>query len=161
MGKVEEEKFKQTKEIKERFKQIATSHLFLIRDNKILLLRRFNTGYEDGRYSVVAGHIEGNETARQTMVREAYEEAGIKIDIDDLEVVHMMHRNEGEERVDFFFTAKKWEGEPRIMETNKCDDLGWFEMDKLPSNTIPYIKKAIDCFSSNKIYSEYGWEISK
>jgi len=157
MGKVEEEKFKQTKEIKERFKQIATSHLFLVRDNKILLLRRFNTGYEDGKYSVVAGHIEGNETARQTMVREAYEEAGIKIDIDDLEAIHVMHRNEGEERVDFFFTTEKWSGEPEIREPDKCDDLGWFELDNLPENTIPYIKKAIECFLNNKLYSEHGW----
>jgi len=145
---------------KERFRQIGTAHLFLVKDNKILLLRRFNTGYEDGKYSVVAGHIDANETARQTMIREAKEEAGIGINIEDLELAHVMHRNEtNEERIDFFFTAKRWKGEPKILEPHKCDDLGWFDLDKLPDNTIPYIKQAIDCFLNNKIYSERGWGV--
>ena len=65
--------------MKERFKLIPTSHLILIKDNKILLSRRFNTGYEDGKYSVVAGHLDGNETFIQAMVGEAREEAGIAI----------------------------------------------------------------------------------
>ena len=142
---------------KERFGQIGTSHLFLVKDDKILLLRRFNTGYEDGKYSVIAGHIEGNETVRQNIVREAKEEAGIDIDIEDLEVVHVMHRYENQERIDFFLTARKWKGEPRIMEPHKCDDLSWFKLDDLPKNVIPYIKQAIDCFLNNVFYSEYGW----
>lgn len=142
---------------KERFGQIGTSHLFLVKDNKILLLRRFNTGYEDGKYSVIAGHIEENETVRQTMVREAKEEADVDIDIEDLEVIHVMHRHENQKRIDFFLTAKKWKGEPKIMEHHKCDDLRWFELNNLPNNIVPYIKQAINCFLNNVFYSEYGW----
>lgn len=142
---------------KGRVGQIATSHLFLIRGNKILLLRRFNTGYEDGKYSVPAGHIEENESARQTMARETKEETGIEINIEELGVIHVMHRNENEKRIDFFFTAKKWQGEPQILEPNKCDDLSWFELDNLPRNIVPYIKQAINCFLNNILYSEYGW----
>lgn len=32
----------------ERFKVITAVHLILIENNKILLQRRYNTGYEDG-----------------------------------------------------------------------------------------------------------------
>lgn len=142
----------------ERFKLIATSHLILIKDDKILLLRRFNTGYEDGNYSVAAGHLEGNETFIQAMVREAKEEAGIDIKPEDLEVVHVMHRKVGnEERIDFFIRANKWEGDPKIMEPHKCDDLSWFELDNLPKNIIPYVKQAIKNIKSKIFYSEYGW----
>ena len=44
-----------------RFKLIVAVHLFLLRNDEIILLRRFNTGYEDGNYSLIAGHIDGNE----------------------------------------------------------------------------------------------------
>ena len=118
--------------VKERFKLIPTSHLILIKGTKILLLRRFNTGYEDGNYSVVAGHLDGNETFIRAMVREAKEEAGIDINPKELEVVHVMHRKcPNEERIDFFIQAKSWSGEPKVMESNKCDDLSWFEFDNL------------------------------
>ncbi len=142
----------------ERFKLIPTSHLILIKDSKILLLRRFNTGYEDGSYSIIAGHLEGNETFIQAMIREAKEEAGIYIKPKDLEVVHVMHRKQpSEERVDFFIKANNWEGEPKIMEPQKCDDLNWFELDNLPENTIPYIKQAIENIKNKVFYSEHGW----
>ena len=144
---------------KKRFKIIPTSHLILIKDNRILLLRRFNTGYEDGNYSVVAGHLDGNETFIQAMVREAKEEANIDIKPEDLEVVHVMHRKQpNEERVDFFIRANRWKGEPKIMEPHKCDDLSWFELDNLPKNIILYVKQGINCFLNNVFYSELGWK---
>jgi len=142
----------------ERFKLIPTSHLVLINDDKILLLRRFNTGYEDGNYSVVAGHLDGDETFIQAMVREAKEEAGIGIKPEDLEVVHVMHRKSNDERIDFFIQAKSWVGVPKIMEPDKCDDLSWFGLDNLPDNVIPYVKQAIEHIRSNVLYSEHGWQ---
>jgi ADP-ribose pyrophosphatase YjhB (NUDIX family) len=142
---------------KERFKLIPTSHLFLVKGDKILLLRRYNTGYEDGNYSVIAGHLDGNETFREAMIREAKEEADIDIKPEYLEVVHVMHRKSEDERIDFFFVAKKWEGEPKNMEPQRCDDLRWFELNNLPKNIIPYVKQAICCFLDGVFYSEHGW----
>jgi 8-oxo-dGTP pyrophosphatase MutT (NUDIX family) len=144
---------------KERFKLVPASYLVLIKDNKILLLRRYNTGYEDGNYTMVAGHLDGNETFIHAMIREAKEEAGIEIKPDDLEVVHVMHRKKsiGKERMDIFIHAKKWEGEPENLEPDKCDDLRWFDMDDLPKNVIPFVKQAIGCIRERRVYSEHGW----
>lgn len=150
---------------KERHKIIPASYLVLIKDGKILLLRRFNTGYEDGRYSMVAGHIDERETFTECIVREAKEEAGIILDEKDLRVLHVMNRNSQEgidlklnERVDVFFSSDKWAGEIEIKEPHKCDDLSWFDLDNIPENTIPYIKYAINCINNKIFYSEFGWD---
>jgi 8-oxo-dGTP diphosphatase len=147
---------------KERPKVIPTAYLVLVREDKTLLARRYNTGFQDGRYSFPAGHLCGDEeTLSQAVIREAREEIGVEIDSADLELVHVMHRKQkeptDERRINLFFAAKKWSGKPRIMEPDKCDDLRWFELDSLPDNTIPYIKQAINCLRKNVKYSEYGF----
>ena len=81
--------------MKKRHQNIPASYLTLFKDNKILLLKRFNTGYEDGNYSMIAGHVDPNETFTQCIIREAEEEAGILLKPKDLKVVHVMHRNSG------------------------------------------------------------------
>jgi 8-oxo-dGTP diphosphatase len=80
-------------------------HIFFIRGGTVLLLRRFNTGYEDGNYSVPAGHLEGDETVVQAAIREAREEIGVGLRPDEVAVVGTMHRKSGDERVDFFVVA--------------------------------------------------------
>jgi len=144
---------------KERFKIIPTVYLILMKDdNKILLSRRCNTGFHDGEYSLPAGHLHGNETLAQAMIREAREEIGVKLSPEDLKLTHVMHRKEpNEERVNFFFRAEKWADEPKNMEPHKCDDLQWFDIDKLPDNVIPYVRQAINRFNNKIFYSEIGW----
>src|SRR5512145_2508549 len=113
-------------------------HLLFIKDEKVLLLRRFNTGYEDGNYSVVAGHVDAGETVTQTAIREAQEEAGVQIAPENIRVVHVIHRKSNDERIDFFVHVKAWDGEIRNMEPDKCDDLSWFPLSCLPVNIISY-----------------------
>lgn len=142
----------------DRFKFISAAHLFLVRGNKILLLRRYNTSYEDGNYSVVAGHLDGGESVRQAMVREAKEEADIVITPESLDIAHIMHRKSDQERIDWFFVAQTWQGEAQNCEPHKCDDLSWFSLDELPENVIPYVRTAITNWRNSIPFSEFGWK---
>ena len=150
--------------LKDRFKVTPAVHLILIREGDVLLLRRFNTGYEDGNYSVPAGHLDGCESASAAMAREVREETGIIIDTQNLRVVHVMHRNISrdslapEERVDFFLSADRWDGKPLIMEPTKCDELAWYPIDNLPGNVVPYVQAALTAYLSGQYYSEFGWQ---
>lgn len=145
----------------ERKPTIPAAYLLLEEDNKILLLRRFNTGYEDGNYSLIAGHLEDDESLTQCIIREAKEEAGITVKDKDLKVEYILHRNSGTEnnnqRIEVFFTAKTWTGEIENREKNKCDDLSWFSKDNLPSNIIPYIKESLKKINKKEHYGELGW----
>ena len=97
--------------------------VLLIREGKIFLVRRFNTGYEDGKYCFPAGHKEKGETPIQAVIREAKEEVGIDVEAKRLTLVHVMYRNcEKDERPAFFFHASEWIGEPKNMEPDKADD---------------------------------------
>lgn len=144
---------------KERFKLIPEVYLILVKDRKILLSRRFQTGYEDGNYSMVAGHADGNETMREATAREAKEEANITIDPLKLKLILTMHRWCGDhERIGFYFIADKWDGEIKNTEPHKCDDLSWFSLNELPKNTLPYIQTVIDCYKKGINYYEFGWD---
>jgi 8-oxo-dGTP diphosphatase len=143
-----------------RHKNIVASYLILKRGEEILMLRRFNTGYRDGQYSFVAGHVDENETFTDALIREAREESGLEILPEKVKTVHIMHRKsdfDGSQRVDVFHMVEDFEVEPQNMEPDKCDDLSWFEIDDLPENIIPYIRSAIDHIKKGSFYSEHGW----
>jgi len=146
-----------------RFTLVSAVHLFLVRDDRVLLLRRYGTGYEDGNYSVPAGHVDGGEPVSHAMAREAFEETAVRIEPADLAVVHVMHRRcadaagDPEERIDFFLVPARWRGEPRIAEPGKCDGLLWCPSGDLPGNTVPYVRHAFDAYREGRSYSEYGW----
>jgi ADP-ribose pyrophosphatase YjhB (NUDIX family) len=132
-------------------------HLFLFRENQVLLLRRANTGYEDGNYSVVAGHLNGEESVTQAAIREAHEEVGIALRPTDLTVVGVMHRVSNDERIDFFLVATTWDGMLTNQEPDKCSELRWCALDALPANTIPYVRTALENFSRGVWFAEFGW----
>ena len=141
-----------------RFTAPVAVHLFLICDGRVLLLRRVNTGYEDGNYSVIAGHIDGGETLKDAMLREAREEAGIEIAPDDLDVAGVMHQIDPlEEYIDFFLVARSWQGEIRNQEPHKCSELAWFPLDRLPPSVIPYVRQALDNHQRGVWFDTFGW----
>jgi 8-oxo-dGTP diphosphatase len=135
----------------------VTVHMFFLRLNQILLIRRYQTGYMDGHYSVPAGHLDGNEPVRLAAVREAREEIGVQIDPEAIQFAGVFHRLEGDERVDFFVHVQGWSGEPVNAEPDKCDEIRWADMDDLPENTIPYIRQAIRNFQAGVPFEEFGW----
>lgn len=50
-----------------RFTLRVAAYLILIKKNKVLLLRRFNTGWEDGNYTLISGHLEGQEAVKKAI----------------------------------------------------------------------------------------------
>jgi ADP-ribose pyrophosphatase YjhB (NUDIX family) len=129
-----------------RVSLIAAAHMVLEKNGKIFLMQRANTGYQDGCFGLPAGHVDHGETFLDCAIREAKEEAGVKIKAKDVEYLHTIHKYSDtllENRVEIFFTTKKWQGEPKIREPHKCSSAGWYSKNKLPKNMVDYVGESL------------------
>ena len=142
---------------KERFKINLAAYLILEKDGKVLLHLRKNSGFADGFYSLVAGHLEGNETVTQAIMREAKEEAGIEIKKEDLKIVHIMHRSGNKEYIDIYLHCDHWSGEIQNLEPHKCGGLLFADKTNLPEKCLGYVKYAIEKSQRGIFFSEFGW----
>lgn len=146
-----------------RFMLRAAVFILLVKNNKVLLAKRCNTDFYDGYYNLPCGHIDGGETAKDALNREAKEEVGVEINKHDVELAYTLHRfrmaYDGKfEYIDLFFRVKKWKNEPENREPDKCDDLAWFDLNNLPKNLIPFHEKVMREIGKGEIYGEIGFE---
>lgn len=148
----------------ERYKIRSAVFLILLKEEngqeKVLLQRRYNTGILDGQFDVsCGGHLEENETLRQAIIRETEEEIGILIKEENLKLSSLIHATveDGNKYLFSVFYTRQYEGEPQIMEPNKCDQLMWCKIDELPDNIIQSRKLMIENYQSGNTYSEYGF----
>lgn len=142
--------------VRKRAGASVNAYLILRKGNEVLLQLRKNTGYMDGMWSFVAGHVEDGESSTGGMLREAKEEIGIKVN--GLRVVHIMHRKTNRLNVDVFFEAWEWGGSIMNLEPKKCESLAFFPLEELPANMVEYNREALRDALSGRFYSEVGWE---
>ena len=119
---------------------------------RLLLLRRANTGFMDGRYTLPGGHRCAGETASGAARRECREEAGIEVAPASLRPVAALPYAEG---VNFVFEAGSWTGRAAIGEPDKCDALVFARPDQLPTPLAPFIQHALGCRLSGKWFREF------
>lgn len=122
-------------------------HVVLARaDGAIAMLRRANTGYADGCWTVPAGHVEFGEQLHDAAVRELAEETSVRLKPGDLEYALLQHKRDTDrqERFDVFFTATLPPDQRAVnLERDKCDDLGFFPPNALPEPVVPYVRNAL------------------
>ena len=139
-------------------KVVPSVFIAVIKDGKVVLIRRKNTGWIDGWYDLPAGHLESGETFQECAVRELQEETGLKAKTEDLSLIHVHQNHNGPKapHYGYIFLAKKWTGEPSLVEPQKSDDIGWFKLDNLPDKISPYVKYALENLGDVPTTSYHG-----
>ena len=146
-----------------RFQVIPAAYLLLVRgegaDLEVLLqLRGPGTTYMAGHWATAAaGHVEYAESVYVAAAREAAEELGITVDPADISPLCAMQRTEPgnpdpvEQRVDYFLTSRRWQGEPAIQEPDKCTGLGWFRPSAPPTPMVPHEGHLLSLLASGRV----------
>lgn len=143
----------------QRHKVIPAVFLIFREGNKVLLLRRYQTGYMDGSYSLPAGHVDGDEPAVVAACREAKEEVGVTIHPKDLKLVHTVHEKaEGHERLNLGFLVTHYRGAITNAEPHKCDELRWVDVHALPGNMVPSVRHILENVEAGLPYSDFNFD---
>lgn len=124
----------------------------IIKDGKTLLAKR-KGAHGSGMWGSMGGHIEFGESPIDTIKREAMEELGIEIDNIKFAMCMNMIR-EGKQYLDISFTAEIKSGKPKICESEKIEEIGWYDLDKLPTPLFPPVEAVIDAIKTDKHYFE-------
>jgi len=134
-------------------------YLVLIDKGNVLLSKRKNTGYQDGNFGLVAGHVEEGETAFDCIIRESFEEANININEHSLRVVKILHRIAKDRTyIDVFITANEYTGIIINKEPDRCDGLIWCPVNSLPKNLVPEVKFVLCDVDDGKFYNTFKCE---
>ncbi|WP_224306772.1 NUDIX hydrolase [Streptomyces olivaceus] len=136
-------------------------HLYLERPYGTVLfgLRHPDSAFAPSAWHVLAGHCE-QENAIDCLIRETREEAGLCIERQDVELVHVVHhigQPRNPPRLGLFFRARTWSGEPVLREPDKCIQWKFWDPAALPADLVPYTRLAIAKIQNGELYSETGW----
>jgi 8-oxo-dGTP pyrophosphatase MutT (NUDIX family) len=141
--------------VRDRFPILV--HTVLRRDDTVLLLRRARTGFLDGWYALPGGHLEQGESVRACAIRECAEEVGVCVEPAALApLAAFAYRSGDAQGVNFLFSCRRFEGEPRLAEPHLFDDMRWCRVDAFPPQTVGYLARALDLESRGEWFDEFG-----
>ena len=144
------------------FKPFCAVYAILVKNTKVLLLKRKNQEWPDGYFSLPAGHVNEGESVKSASSRVLTEQTGAIVPASNMRFTHVLYRKVGDRTyVDFFFQAEAEEYNEDQLENKQpdvCDGLEWFEIHKLPENILPHIRTMIIDLEQGVTFREFGWE---
>ena len=129
----------------------------VLKGKKILLLKRKGS-HGEGTWCYPGGHLEFKENIFDAAIREVKEESGVKVKnpkflciTNDIFEKETKHYRENKHYITVFVAVDYVFGKAKIMEKNKCTDIGWFTLEKLPKPLFLSTKNMINnkCFPEN------------
>ncbi|MDP2637065.1 MAG: NUDIX domain-containing protein [bacterium] len=125
--------------------------VMILKDGKILLAKR-KTSHGAGEYAFPGGHLEYMEMFEDCARRETKEECGIAIQNIRFQFVANLKLYAPKHYTHIGMIADWESGEPEILEPEKAEEWGWYELDKLPQPMFKSCELALESYRNGTIY---------
>jgi len=132
---------------------VGVGAVIVQKDGSVFLARRGKAARnERHKWEFPGGGVEFGERLEDALVREVREEYGFEIVVEELlDVVNHIIPSEKQHWVSPTFLCRYKSGTPRIMEPDKCEEIGWFRIDRIPEQELTIAsKKSLESFKKKK-----------
>lgn len=125
--------------------------VMILKDGKVLLHKRKGS-HGAGEYSWPGGHMEYMESFEDCVRREVREEAGIEIK--NIRFLRLLNLKAYAPKhfIDLGFMAEWASGEPQVMEPDRCEAWGWYDLEDLPKPCFAGIATYIEAYKTGRNY---------
>ena len=126
--------------------------VLVFKEGKILLGKRKNA-HGAGDFAGPGGHLEFGESIEECAIRETAEEAGVEIQ--NLKIISFGNLLLWKDKhyIDIGVLADWKEGEPQLLEPDKCEGWDWYDPEHLPEGVFKSIHLYLASMKSGQVYS--------
>ncbi len=125
--------------------------VMILDGNKVLLGKR-KSSHGEGEYAYPGGHLEYMESFEECAKREVKEECGLEIN--NIRFLRLKNATEYKPKhyIDIALVADYVSGTPEVLEPNKCESWGWYDLDDLPNPLFEFCISAFESLKSGQNY---------
>lgn len=129
--------------------------------SKVVLIEKQKPTFMKGLLNGVGGKIEKNETPKQAMWREFYEETGLlMLDWKKFCVLNIPGESDSEHAIIHFFTAAVSEQIQKLAKTVEQEEVGIFKVDQLHDKKVmPNLAWLIPMAMRNELHNDYFYDM--
>lgn len=122
---------------------VGVGAIILNKEGKFFLLKRGPKAQNEiGKWEFPGGSMEHGETFEETVIRETYEEFGIKIKpLKLITTVNEILKDQNQHWIAVGFFCKLIRGVPVIREKTKCSEIGWFTLEEIKKKKLALATK--------------------
>ncbi len=117
----------------------------MVEDDRLLLVRRAVEPAK-GLWSLPAGYLDQGEDPRETAAREALEETGLIVAVEEL--VDVFHNPPGGGGASIFILYRARRVSGQLVPGDDADDAGFFPLDALPALAFPSTRAMVERLGS-------------
>lgn len=127
--------------------KVGVGVMIFDKDGRILLGKRKGS-HGAGEYSFPGGNLEYGESFEECAKREVMEECCVEIRNIKFRLVANVYKYYPRQDIYIGFTADWHRGAPQLLEPEKCESWGWYELNDLPKPLFYFCRLTIGSFKT-------------